>query len=358
MTQLLTLRRGSLRSVLAAASLLLALAGVGPAQPSITYFGDYFTLHHPAAITNGPDGALWFGQSDSIGRLTPSGGFSFFPPALGYNGRICAGSDGALWFTQPASIGRITASGAVTSFPLPPGDSTPRAITAGTDGALWFTEDHKIGRITTGGVLTEFPLAGPAVASSGITAGPDGAMWFTESSGIGRINLSGNISEFHTAQNSSDIALGPDGALWFTEPVAFKIGRITTSGSMTEYQVPSGRNIPVQFGTLIPTCVPSSIIPGPDGALWFTELSGGCSQIARITTAGVVTEYYTFNAPNRIAVGPDRALWFTTEGAIGRVDLGLSPLSIPVLSPRATTLLTLLLIAISLLLVRSAQENG
>jgi virginiamycin B lyase len=37
------------------------------------------------------------------------------------------------------------------------------------------------------------------------------------------------------------IAAGPDGALWFTERFANKVGRITTTGVITEYAVSSGK---------------------------------------------------------------------------------------------------------------------
>lgn len=55
------------------------------------------------------------------------------------------------------------------------------------------------------------------------------------------------------------IASGPDGALWFTEYNTNKIGRISTSGAITEYPVISAASYPY------------SITTGPDGALWFTE---------------------------------------------------------------------------------------
>src|ERR1700730_6073061 len=69
-----------------------------------------------------------------------------------------------------------------------------------------------------------------------IAAGPDGALWFTETfaSRIGRITTSGVVSEFPLPTSGSgpaDIAAGPDGALWFTEEGVHKIGRITTSGA-------------------------------------------------------------------------------------------------------------------------------
>lgn len=50
--------------------------------------------------------------------------------------------------------------------------------------------------------------------------------------------------------------MDPTATLWFTEPNANKVGRITTSGVMSEFIVPS------TGGTLY------EITVGPDGALW------------------------------------------------------------------------------------------
>jgi virginiamycin B lyase len=138
---------------------------------------------------------------------------------------ITAGPDGALWFTDSDSIGRVTTDGVITKFSIPTTDSGPDGITSGPDGALWFIEAlaSKIGRITTVGAITEFPMPTANVsAQGGITAGPDGALWFTESDvgKIGRITTAGLITEFPTATAGSlpgSITKGPDGALWFTE---------------------------------------------------------------------------------------------------------------------------------------------
>jgi streptogramin lyase len=109
------------------------------------------------------------------------------------------------------------------------------------------------------------------------------------------------------------IVAGPDGALWFTEQSANKIGRVTTSGSFTEFTVPTAIALPL------------SIIVGPDGALWFTEL-GGVSKIGRITTTGGITEFPlpAANAhPEEIVLGPDNAFWFgeSNTSKIGRITL-------------------------------------
>ncbi len=64
---------------------------------------------------------------------------------------------------------------------------------------------------------------------------------------------------------------------------------------------------------------------GPDGALWFTENNGGAGgKIGRITTSGTITEYATtgLSGPYGIALGPDRAIWFTERDMPARPQVG------------------------------------
>jgi hypothetical protein len=129
--------------------------------------------------------------------------------------------------------------------------------------------------------FTEFPIPTLSSVPFGITTGPDGALWFTESVNpggkIGRITTSGVITEFPTPSSQPyGITTGPDGALWFTESLGQKIGRITTSGVITEFPLTDGS-------------FPAGITTGPEGALWFT----GGPGIGRITTAGVITGFPT-----------------------------------------------------------------
>jgi virginiamycin B lyase len=161
-----------------------------------------------------------------------------------------------------------------------------------------------------------------------ITAGPDGALWFTEYLGnkIGRITTTGVITEYPVQMVGSElsqlgaITAGPDGALWFTESFASKIGRITTAGVLTEYTTAAR---------------PGAMTVGADGALWFTL----GSAIGRITTTGTITEYPlpTGRGPTDITLGPDGALWFidisgnrigrmTTDGVL-TAEYSLSPIS-------------------------------
>src|SRR5579871_60529 len=69
--------------------------------------------------------------------------------------------------------------------------------------------------------------------------------------------------------------------------------------------------------------LPTAIVAGRDGALWFTETGG--NRIGRITTDGAVREFAIptpRSGPEGIAVGPDGAIWFTEAyaDALGRLD--------------------------------------
>lgn len=275
----------------------------------------------PAEITAGPDGNIWFDeQFGGIGRITPGGEITEFPTRRtpqGVQNGIAAGPDGNLWYTDLGGvIGRITPMGTITEFTqgLNAGAS-PNEIVAGPDGNLWFTDlAGGVGRITPAGVITEF-TAGitPGSLPTGITAGPDGNLWFTEQLGrIGRITPGGVVTEFSagiTADSTlADITAGPDGNLWFTEQItSARIGRITLGGTITEFS--SG--ITARSG-------PNGITVGPDGKLWFTEVAHGIARADLHMPApgapATITEFPVLTPasdPQGITVGPDGNLWFT-----------------------------------------------
>ena len=326
-------RHGGLFLVLLALVALPSPAGAVTEFPLPDPPGQPGFNSQPAGLAVGPDGALWFTEENAhaIGRITTSGTITEFQLQTPFAGpsEITAGPDGALWFTEfganPPRIGRITTAGELNeSFQLPSG-SGPDGITAGPDGAIWYTLSgaNKIGRIPTTGpqIPEEFPLPLEGFTPGDITPGPDGRLWFTEPSPadkigaittagvptlydlppgtdpsgiaasaanmwftenkndigpgeIGRISVLGiPITHFGpTGDGPSGIAFGSDGALWFTESVSNRIGRMTTSGSITSFAIPT------------PGSQPGTIVAGPDGAMWFTEKAG--DKIGRIDVGG------------------------------------------------------------------------
>ena len=235
-----------------------------------------------------------------------------------------AGPDGNVWVVELGSnqIARVTPTGSITEF-----SSGLRAnaglagIAAGPDGNLWFTESlaNRIGRITPAGTITEFAAGiSPGSAPHGIALGGDGNLWFTETAGnrIGRITPAGAVSEFSTGIRTASapwgIAAGLDGNLWFTQHVApGRVARITTAGIVTEYGTTSG--------------MPAGIAAGPDGNVWFVETASP-ARIGRISPAGTITEFTNGltkdAAPEDITSADDGRLYFTEakdNGALGQI---------------------------------------
>jgi streptogramin lyase len=328
---------------------LLALLGGAPTASAaligeVSEFSTGITPEsQPSKITEGPEGDLWFTERSNlsgnrVARITPTGEveqFSVLPDSSPQG--IALGPDGNLWFTEVnnpecgnegcrSKVGRMKPNGSFVEFTagITP-ESEPWEITAGPNESLWFTEFSQVGDRTNriGEInsmnqhVEEFELPSPDSGQQGpfgITAGPDGNVWFTELVGnrIGRVTPSGEITEFPVpTANSEPIAItkGPDGNLWFAEKDGEKIGRINPSThEIMEFPIPSGGG------------EPSAITEGPDGNLWFAEGNG---DIGRITPTGTITQCSTgISGPIKgITAGPGNTLWFTEFDAsrIGRI---------------------------------------
>jgi virginiamycin B lyase len=182
--------------------------------------------------------------------------------------------------------------------------------------------------------LVPGPLCGQQYEPKDITNGPDGALWFTAGGAVGRITTSGAIALYPVPSGgqSYGITAGPDGALWFTDlgPSGTEICRMTTAGTVTNcYSAQTGGFFALR-----------TITSGPDGALWFTSAGGG-GAIGRITTSGVVTYYGDSTiVPSEIINGPDGNLWFISlgdRGALGRITTAGVITTFPALEAESMT---------------------
>jgi streptogramin lyase len=327
---------GACRSAVGVVLLGAALpASIAVASPigTTTFFSSGITAKgHVASIAAGPDGNMWFTESEGarVGRITPTGAVTEFSEGITKGSgpqAIAAGPDGNLWFTEllASRVAQITPGGVVTEFAtgITPG-SKPFGITAGPDGNLWFAEraGSRIGRIAPTGHVTEFAVKA-ASEPQGIAQGPDGNLWFTEFSGnrIGRITPSGVVTEFSAGMTAGahpiGISAGPDGNLWF---MGFKgsvgeLGKVTTSGVISESAYPYETN---------------AVAPGADGNLWTAEPNTGAETATRILPSSKTLTGFPFVSPasafsEDIAPGPDGNLWFTMTGAldgVGRISSG------------------------------------
>jgi virginiamycin B lyase len=275
----------------------------------------------PQGITAGP-GGLWYtaGGSNTIRQIHTDGSFGAVydvpTPSSGASD-ITLGPDGRIWFTEsdPINSNKIGAldtnvppgPGAITEYPTAPG-SEPSGIVGTTGGILWFTEPgiNAIGRITTAGTITEFPGAG--VSASGIAAGKDGALWYTlgfagigvcqpgeGDHAIGRITSAGSFTnKFATptpSSDPSDITEGPDGALWFTEYCGNKIGRIVTGAPAPPPPPP-----PPPVATLSMSSIklsPSSFKAAPKGASIIAKRKAKTGTTVSYSLSGAASTKFT-----------------------------------------------------------------
>lgn len=171
-----------------------------------------------------------------------------------------------------------------------PSGGWPASFAYGADHAVWFTEyDYHLGYIdvvgridTSTGAITEFRLS-PGAGATTIIPGPDGALWFDEpgTEAIGRVTTSGVVTEYPlpagvalTSRNRRGLSFGPSDDLYFTTTTG--LGRMTTAGvfkgiinsGLTDYH-------------------PDSVAHGADGNLWTAECAA--NTLARVSPEGVVT---------------------------------------------------------------------
>lgn len=206
------------------------------------------------------------------------------------------------------------------------------------------------------GEFTMFDLGPAGMGANAIASGPDGNMWFTNNANnsIGRITPTGAVTYFAVPTTSASastggpglfaIAAGPDGNMWFTEFFENLVGKITPSGVITTYPVPTANAMPM------------GITAGPDGNIWF--VLDDASGIGRITPGGVITEFpiptpgatgpATITSDNGclmcgfiITAGPLDSLWFTIPAAnrVGQITMTGVVTTMPVTTapPASTT---------------------
>lgn len=323
----------------------LTTSGIGTrsAQSSTTH--GYFTEYtipsgvHPSDLTRGPYNTVYFTNPGSSGAVANLYQFAIgtgvvrtfpAPPAYqsaGFDSIISLNSSVYYVVKQPVNedtfyFARVTSTGAysftgapyfefglLTNFAQVPNTNTftygycvdpcesassgtaagasltdyfvPQGISGGPGGDLYVTAichgpcnpaltDSRVYVISPGGsILHVFALPNGSLPK-GIVSGSDHNLWITEPgiNKIARMTATGSVTQYTvpTANAGLDrITYGYDLALFFTESTANKIGRITTAGAITEYTVPTAASKP----TGITPCSGSPC--GTHGGLWFTE---------------------------------------------------------------------------------------
>jgi virginiamycin B lyase len=249
----------------------------------------------------------------------------------GYARRVLSVIAGGAAIVLVAAVTPADASVTITEFGTPIDNSSPGGITVGPDGNIWFTEvqggGDGLGSVTpdrsSPPAFGNDDYAGTSSRLGNVTTGPDGNLWFTIMGSpdieIGAMTRTGTmIGTWNTGDLSNgvppDIVTGPGSALWFTANADSWIGRITTSGVITQFAAGDcgSRGLPVQ---------PGAITVGPDGNLWYTiDAPAHCPELGRMTPSGSVTMFTIPAQATDVAAGPDGNIWFTTASGVGDIN--------------------------------------
>jgi streptogramin lyase len=280
-------------------------------------------------IVSGSDGNLWFAETyaQKIGRITVEGVITEFAlSARSYPNGVALGADGNVWFPEQgnAHVGRITPSGQVTEFALPP--STPTAICAGPDGNLWVTdtENAQVFRVTTAGAFTAFSTGVSGGTNTGsllsIVPGPDGRLWIdlAAANEVVTVGVDGTLGPSYSVSNDDFYLFTRPGAVWVTNSY---YGQITHVGG---------------GGAIIPpaTYQPTVAVTAPDQTVWFSaqhvDKTPAPDAIAESTPDGKSVTLHlleNYAGPAWITIGPDGNVWFAEVSAnrIGRLRRDVRP---------------------------------
>jgi len=196
-------------------------------------------------------------------------------------GAIVTGLDGNLYFTgaNVPFYGRISPAGVITDLALPDSGGQNDLI-IGPDRAFYYLDETTyIGRIDPAGIVTKVPFDSFANDLTSLAVGADKNVWFSATSGvIGSIIPGGTqISKmYHLPGKGSGgiLTLGGDGSLWTVDFMNNSIARITTAGLITEFSIPT------------PNAGLATITTGPDGSLWFAEAN--VSRLGHISVTGTI----------------------------------------------------------------------
>lgn len=282
-------------------------------------------------------GKAWEGHDHSIlGSVAANGTFSERHVA-GFSAisGVAVSPKDALWvsgFRGPNylhkvfQIGRLSLAGELLRrYTVGRGHGTIRSVTASAD-AVWLIRQssnparsfESIERVSiASGTVRNFVLR-PHCFAYALDVAPDGTAWFTQKCGgflgegassktsISRIKPDGKVVRRPIAARDYPVSLtiGPDGTVWFGAwryYEAGRIGRLTRSGKLAEFPIPS----------------PYSIAVGPEGRLWFHSSfhRGYARALNSIGSGGhlgvpICADPTCELEANNITRAPDGSLWY------------------------------------------------
>ncbi|HEX7832018.1 MAG TPA: hypothetical protein VF787_20345, partial [Thermoanaerobaculia bacterium] len=253
-----------------------------------------------------------------------AGSFEHFPlpRTVALNAYDIAGTDTYAWVLPYSSnlISKVGVDGSVETFVLP-GFGIERIVLDPTDNSLWFASPQSVGHMALNGEITQYSLFANAYSVGDLIFGPDDSLWLTlDNQRVLRVTRTGDVTTVLPLDHSfypAYLTNGPDGNIWISAHDSAKVGRLTPSGTLTQFPLPFSYDSP------------NGIVAAGDGNLWFTS---NFSWLRKITPAGVMTDVSNnLGASGMIGLDGSNRLWwshtFTNAPAVSVFDVATNTLS-------------------------------
>lgn len=285
------------------------------------------------SLIEGPLNSVWFGDPCNGRTLRLDMGLHLtrFPVA---NSAIAEGPDGNVWgvILSSSDVSRLTPAGVVTYFHVP--CITQKyaflwQINSGADGNMWVTVRNQatIVRVTMAGVVTCVTISRPG--SDFVTAGPDGNTWFTEQEApslLGKITPSGTLTEYSDPNFCGSLIGAGDGYLYCGSPHG--IVRISTADAGETVVAPQRGEI-WGFSTSGKGSNAQLYFSAPDTHLVTLHLSSLNDHIDVLPLGQ--------SGPRYVAFGPDGNLWYYAR-IPGYIVIGVDIFRILIVNPASMSL--------------------
>ena len=265
-------------------------------------------LANPRGLAFGPEGALYVAEAGT-GGTTPC-----------VTATACYGATGAI--TRIADVDSPTQSRFVSGLPslAPPPSSTTPPAGSGALGA------HDIGFLGRGNMWVTIGFGNnPALRANLGSVGsqfahllrvlPNGRIEFAED--LGEYEADENPDGGADDSNPFGIAVLPSRTL-YTDAGGNALNQVDKNGGISTLAVFPDRNVthPLSGATVPMQAVPTTVVQGPDGALYVGQLTGfpfvvGSANVYRVPPDGGTPTVFATGFTNiiDIAFGPDGSLY-------------------------------------------------
>jgi streptogramin lyase len=308
----------------AVVSVLVTLLLVGASTAGAVTIDEFPLGATPTDLAAGPDGNVYvFTTAPSILRVSPAGAVTARYP-LDAAGTAPVFSGDTLWYVIGGTVGRRAPDGTITKYSI-----AASALAPASGGGVWYVDGTTLGRVGSDGqALGTRTLS---VSATDLAIDPAGQLWIASGDHAGLVAADGTVSGVN-AYATTHVATSPNSpVVWYSGRNQFMYSYGAPWADFAYWVTPGATGTKIGTGFL-PSTNLMDIAAGPDGNGWVTDQPGirsfglGAIRIGRVSTTGRTTAFTAGLAadalPTSITPGPDNTMWFTdAAGRVGRVVL-------------------------------------